>query len=109
MRGSVSDRTIVDAMMLPPSQIFFHRSLRTSDRIGPYKFANMSKTTENLTKTVKKTTKPKWDKKDPRGPRPSPTVSAAEQDLGTVMTGNDGNQYIVKASEWTEVSRMDNV
>eukprot|EP00956_Cyclotella_meneghiniana_P016039 scaffold25098_cov64-Cyclotella_meneghiniana.AAC.2 len=57
----------------------------------------MSKTDENATKTVKKSsTRAKWDKKDPRGPRPSPTASASEYEEGTIMMGNDGTNYIVK-------------
>lgn len=31
--------------------------------------------------------------------RPSPTVSATEHEVGTVMTGNDGNEYIVAADK----------
>jgi hypothetical protein len=46
---------------------------------------------------AKKTTK-KWDKEDPRGPRPSPTDSAAAQEEDTEMLGNDGLTYVVKAS-----------
>ena len=45
-----------------------------------------------------KARKPKWDKNDPRGKRPSPNQSAAETDVGTVMRGNDGTDYIVTSS-----------
>lgn len=34
----------------------------------------------------------------PRGKRPSPNESATEYEEGTIMTGNDGNKYIVKVS-----------
>jgi len=51
---------------------------------------------------AKKTvTKPsgKWDKNDPRGKRPSPSVSASQTDVGTEMLGNDGNLYVVRANK----------
>ena len=38
----------------------------------------------------------KWDKNDPRGKRPSPEQSAAATDVGTIMKGCDGTDYIVK-------------
>jgi len=40
-----------------------------------------------------------WDKKDPRGKRPSPTASATSFPVGHEQVGNDGLQYVIRADK----------
>jgi len=59
-------------------------------KAGPKKVASKAKKP-----AAKKAAKPKWDKNDPRGPRPSPTSKAVDETVGHEEEGNDGLWYIV--------------
>ncbi len=57
--------------------------------------AKSTKVKSPTSKAKKASRKPKWDKNDPRGPRPSPTECAKEFEVGLKKEGNDGLPYEV--------------